>query len=427
MCAMFGPLQSHARAPEHPYLSQLLGKPILDAQGDRIARLHDLVVRFGSQPHPVVSGLIARQGRRDFFLPWSQVAEITPAGIRLGTFKVDLRPFARRPGEALLRRDILDKQLIDVDGRRVIRANDLRLARVDGDYRLVAVDVSAQGLLRRLGPAALVGDLEGRQLIDWADVESFATDVPMVRLRTPHAGLRKLHPVDIARIVEAVSYPQRQEIIASLDDETAADTVQELAPDDAAGLMERLDPERAADILDEMEPNDAADLLADLPEAHAETLLERMEPDEAADVRELLAYEGDTAAGLMTTEFVALPPETTAGAALAFIRALEEAPNPLYHVYLVGPEDRWLGVASLRDIVLAPPKTPLSAIEMPDYQAATKDEDPRAVAHTMAEYNLSDMPVLDDEGRLLGIILVDDAMDVLHPDLWRRRIANALR
>src|SRR5581483_6558376 len=134
------------------------------------------------------------------------------------------------------------------------------------------------------GPAALVGDLEGRQLIDWADVESFATDVPMVRLRQPHAGLRRLHPVDIARIVEAVSYPQREEIIEALDDEVAADTVQELAPDDAAGLMERLDPERAADILDEMEPNDAADLLADLPEARAESLLERMEPDEAADV-----------------------------------------------------------------------------------------------------------------------------------------------
>ncbi|HEX5499083.1 MAG TPA: magnesium transporter, partial [Thermomicrobiales bacterium] len=183
----------------------------------------------------------------------------------------------------------------------------------------------------------------------------------------------------------------------------------------------------AADILDEMEPNDAADLLADLPEAQAASLLERMEPDEAADVRELLAYEEDTAAGLMTTEFVTAPPATTAGDALTMIRALPEPPNPLYHVYLVGPDDRWLGVASLRDIVLAPPATPLAAIAMPDYRAATQDEDPRTAAHTMAEYNLSDLPVLDDDGRLLGIILIDDAMDALYPDLWRRRLANTFR
>lgn len=409
------------------YLSQLLGKPILDAAGERIAKVQDLVVRFGSAPHPPVSGVVARQGRRAFYLPWDQVAEATPAGIRLGTFTVDLRPFARREGEVLLRRDVLDKQLIDVDGRRVVRANDLRLAPVDGDYRLVGVDVSVQGLWRRLGPAALTGSVEGREMIDWADVESFATDTPMVRLRVPHAGLARLHPVEIARIVEAVSHRQRQEILEALDDETAADTVQELPPEDAADLIERLDPERAADILDEMEPDDAADLLADLPEASAEELLERMEPDEAADVRELMAYGGDTAAGLMTTALVTLPRDLTAGAALAALRALPEPPNPLYHLYLVDGDERLVGVVSLRDVVLAPPDAPLAALAAPDFPSAGRDDDPREVAHTMAEYNLTDLPVVDAAGRVLGIVLVDDAMDVLHPDLWRRRAANAFR
>ena len=192
------------------YLSQVLDRPVRDAAGVQIARVHDLVIRFGREPHPPISGLIARQGRRKFYLPWSQVAELSPRDARLKTFKVDLRPFERRDGEALLRRDILDKQLIDTEGRRVVRASDLRLSR-DGDgYRVVAVDVSVRGLLRRLGPAALTGSIESRRLIDWADVESFATDVPMVRLRVPYQGVAKLHPVEIARIVESLTFRQGQ-------------------------------------------------------------------------------------------------------------------------------------------------------------------------------------------------------------------------
>ncbi len=411
------------------YLSHLLGKPVLDAQGGQMARVHDLVVRFGAELHPPVSGLIARQGRRDFYLPWERVAEVTASGVRLGTYKVDLRPFERRDGEALLRRDILDKQLIDVDGRRVVRANDLRLEPVEGRYRLVGVDVSVQGLWRRLGPAALTGGVEGRELIDWADVESFATDVPMVRLRVPHTGVSKLHPVEIARIVEAVSFQQGQEILEALDDETAADTIQELPPDDAAGLIERLDPERAADILDEMEPDDAADLLGDLSEASAEDLLGRMEPDEAEDVRELLAYDEDTAAGLMTTDFVTLPRTLTASEGLARLRALEEAPDRLYHLYLVEGEgsEHVTGVLSLRDLVLAAPETPLTELALPEVRSVRPEDEPREVAHVMAEYNLTDLPVVDETGCVLGVILIDDAMDVLHPDLWQRRLSNAFR
>ncbi len=299
------------------YLSQVLDRPVLDAQGERIARIQDLVVRFGSGPHPAVSGLVAREGRRRFFMEWARVASLSGEGARLDTFTLDLQPFVRRDGEALLRRDILDKQLIDVDGRRVVRASDLQLSPVEADYRLVGVDVSVQGLLRRLGPAALAHRITGERLIDWADVESFATDVPMVRLRVPHTGVARLHPVEIARIVESLPFDQGQEILAALDDETAADAVQELSPDDAASHLGAFERGRAADILDEMDPDEVADILGDLDEEHAEDLLARMEPDEAADARELLAYDEDTAGGLMTTDFVTLPQALTAGEALA--------------------------------------------------------------------------------------------------------------
>lgn len=411
------------------YLSQVLDKPLRDAQGERIARIQDLIVRFGSESHPPLSGIVARQGRRRFFVEWARIATLSVEGARLATFTLDLQPFVRRDGEALLRRDILDKQLIDIDGRRVVRASDLQLAPVEGGYRLVGVDVSVQGLLRRLGPAALAHHITGEQLIDWADVESFATDVPMVRLKVPHAGVARLHPVEIARIVESLPFDQGQEVLAALDDETAADAVQELSPDDAASHLGAFERDRAADILDEMDPDEVADILGDLEEEHAEDLLARMEPDEAADARELLAYDEDTAGGLMTTDFATLPQGLTAGEALVQLRALEEPPDPLYHIYLVPEAGSWrlLGVVSLRAIALADPATPLVALQHPEFRLVRVDERPKEVAHVMAEYDLSDLPVVDDEGDILGVVLIDDAVDVLYPDLWRRRVTQGRR
>jgi CBS domain-containing protein len=408
------------------YLSQVLGRAVFDAAGERIARVRDLLVQFGSEPHPPVSGIVAGVGGREFFVDRAQVAEISAQGVRLATFKVDLRPFERREGEVLLRRDILDKQLIDVDGRRLVRANDLELAELGGQYRLVGVDVSAQALLRRLGPAALTGAIKASRVIDWEDVESFATDVPMVRLRSSHQGLAKLHPVEIAHIVESLSPRQAQEVLDSLDDETVADTIQELPAEDAAQMIQGLDRERAADILDEMDPDDAADLLGDLPAEHAAELLDLMEPDESEDVRELLTYQEDTAAGLMTTDYVVLPARLSAGEALARVRALAEPPDPLYHLYLVDDEtsEHLVGVLPLRDLVLAEPQAPVTELAWLDFQSARADESPRTVAQRMAEYNLAALPVVDEAGSLLGVILVDDAIEVLVPELWKRRRAG---
>lgn len=412
------------------YLSQILGKPIVDAQDATIARVKDLIVQFGDAAHPPVGGLVARHDRRDFYLNLNRVGELSSVGFQMSTFTVDLRPFERREGEVLLRRDILDKQLIDVDGRRVVRANDLELVWADGKYHLVGVDVSAQGILRRLGPAKFTGNLPSRSLIDWADVESFATQAPMVRLRVSQAGLGRLHPVEIAQIVEALSPQQGHEVIQALDDETAADTVQELDPDDAADLLELMDPEHAADILDEMELNDAADVLAEMTDADSDELLGLMGPEESADVRELLdfaeLYDADTAAGLMTTDFVSVSPALTAAQCLAGLRALPDAPEPLYHLYLATAEvtpgrQPLVGVVALRDVVLADPSASLDSFREDVLLTVRLEEPARAVAHKMAEYNLATIPVIDSEGCILGVIHIDDAMDVLLPDLWSRR------
>lgn len=412
------------------YLSQVLGKPILDAQGTAIARVRDLIVQFGDTAHPPVSGLVARRDRRDFYLNVNRVGELSPRGFQMNAFTVDLRPFERRAGEVLLRRDILDKQVIDVDGRRVVRANDLELIWAEGVYRLVGVDVSAQGILRRLGPAKLTGNLSSRALIDWAEVESFATQAPMVRLRVSQAGLARLHPVEIAQIVEALSPRQGQDVIHLLDDETAADTVQELDPDDAADLLELLDPQHAADILDEMKPNDAADVLAEMTSEDSDELLGLMEPDESDEVRELLDYaeqfDGDTAAGLMTTDFIAVSPSLTVAECLIGLRQVPEPPDPLYHLHLATDEaapgrQKLVGIVALRDVVLAEPSTLLETLKDDGFLTVRLEEPARSVARTMAEYNLTSVPVVDDDGCILGVVHVDDAMDVLLPAAWRRR------
>ncbi len=418
------------------YLSRVLSKPIVDTEGEQIARIEDIVVRFGVDPMPPVSGLVARQGRRDFYVDWEQVAELSGTGAQLATFKVDLRPFSRQDGEALLRRDILDKQLIDVDGRRVVRANDLLLARTGTDVRLVGVDVSIQGIWRRLAPQRFTSEATGRRLIEWADVESFATDVPMVRLRTSHERVARLHPVEIAQLLDDLSPIHSREILESLDDETAADAVQELDPDDAADLLEGIDPERAADILDDMAPDDAADVLAEMGLADSEELLSLMEPDESEDVRELLIlakrHSGDVAASLMTTDIVTLDPTLTTGQVLETLRQLPDPPDPLFHLYLVENDladaDRQhiVGVVSLRNLVLSDPETLLSDQADRTVPTVTLDTPSREVAQIMSEYNLATIPVVDEDGCILGAVHVDDAMDILLPELWARRLTGRL-
>ncbi|HEX5503831.1 MAG TPA: CBS domain-containing protein [Thermomicrobiales bacterium] len=412
------------------YLSSVLGKPIVDRQGERLGTVKDLLVRLGRDTHPPVAGLVAHTQGRDVFLPRAQVAELGAAGARLRSATIDLQRFARRDNEILLGRDVLDRQLIDVNGRRVIRVNDLQLARIDGEYRLVGVDVGGRALLRRLAPArfsrrALAGDL-----IDWAELEYFASHAPEVRLRVSHERIARLHPVEIARLVDALSYRQGAEVIESLDAETAAETLQEMTEERQADIVGGMDEERAADILEEMDPGDAADLLQDLSDEKVEDILERMEPDDQQDLRELLEYEEDTAGGIMTNDFVTVPADLTAAEAVDYIRALPEEPELLYYLYVVPAPDsyRLLGVVSLRDLLVrAGAATPLREVMATEIITARPDDAAREVARAIAAYNFIALPVVDDEGDIVGIVTVDDAMDLVLPEEWRPRVPKVFR
>ena len=406
------------------YLSQVLGRPIRDLEGEHMANVKDVIVRLGENDHPPVTGLVARYRRRDFFLSRWRVTQLDQNGVRLNSDIFDLRPFVRRENEVLLARDVLDKQLIDVDGKRVVRVNDVQIIQAAGEWRVTGADVSLQGLWRRLAPAGFAGTRTPVEVLDWADVGYLATDAATVQLKSSSDKLARLHPVEIARLAEALSYHHGSEVVESLDDETAAETLEEMPAEHQARILSDMDQERAADILEWMSPDEAADVLGDLPEEKAEELLGLMEHEEQADVAELLPYEDDTAGGLMTTEFVTLPRELTVGEALARLREMAETPNMIYYLYVVEAEGSWrlCGVIALRSLILADPSMPLEDVMRTEFQRASAQEPAREVAQRIAEYNLLALPVVDESGDILGIITVDDAMEILLPKDWRQHL-----
>ena len=408
------------------YLSQVIGRPIRDLEGLRVASLKDVIVRLGDDDHPPVTGLVAKYRGRDFFLSRWRISELSERGVRLNSDILDLRPFVRRENEVLLARDVLDKQLIDVDGKRVVRVNDVQIIQVADDWRVTGADVSLQGLWRRLAPPGFLSPSKPVEVIDWADVGYLATDAATVQLKSSSGKLARLHPVEIARLAEALSYHHGSEVVEALDDETAAETLEEMQAERQARILGDMDEERAADILEWMSPDEAADVLGDLPEEKAEELLGLMEDEEQAEVAELLPYADDTAGGLMTTEFVTVPRDLTVGEALARLREMAETPNMIYYFYVVEEDQPWklVGVIALRSLILSDPSAPLEEVMRTELQTAHPDEAAEAVAQRIAEYNLLALPVVDEDGDILGIVTVDDAMEILLPRDWRQRLPH---
>jgi CBS domain-containing protein len=406
------------------YLSQLLNRPVFDARNEKIATVDDILVRYGHEDYPPVVGIVARYRRRNFFIPWRDIADLGLTGARIKSPKLDLTPFDRREGEVLLGKDVLDNQLIDVDGKRVVRVNDVQLIEAGSSWRVSGADVSFQGFVRRLMPKGFRGSDRPVEVIDWADVGYLATDTATVtvQLKSSKDKLSRLHPVEIAQLAETLSPIHRTEVVESLDNEIAADTLEEMSTEIQARILEEMDEERAADILEEMSPDDAADVLGELSDEKAEELFNLMEPDEKADVAELMPYEHDTAGGLMTTEFVVFPKELTVGATIARLREMAETPNMIYYLYVVEEEGSWklVGLLSLRSLILADPTRTLAEVMRSEFRSAHTSDSAEEVAQTIAEYNLLALPVLDDEGDLAGIVTVDDAMEILLPKHLQR-------
>src|SRR5216684_211843 len=360
-----------------PYLSEIQQRRVIEPNGNEVGTLKDLAVVPQGQ-FPAVQWAILATGDGEQVVKWADMAQeighLRLRGRREAMQTVTLPPEALR-----LSRDLLDKQIVDTHGAKVVRVNDLQLSDVDGQLRLVGADVGLRGLLRRVGAESLaerVVGLAGRRLprgiIPWHLVEPLepANDAPAktaaVRLTIPHAKLALLHPADIADIVEEMTADERLAVFDQLDVETAAEALGEVEPEMQAAIMGDLDEERAADILEEMDPDEAVDLLQDLPEEQREELIELMDEEEGADVEELLAYPEDSAGGIMTTDFLALPRDLTTGQAIDRLRELQPDPALVYYLYVVDAEGRLDGNVSLRDLVVASPETPLTDIMNPN-------------------------------------------------------------
>lgn len=401
------------------YLSQILGRPIASLEGEEIATIKDVIVRYGEEDYPPLMGLVARYRRRLFFIAENRLEKFGRNGATLRTDVLDLTPFSRRENEVLLAKDVLDKQLIDIDGKRVVRVNDVQLIGVGNQWRVTGADVSLKGFLRRLMPAGFYGSRKTVEVLDWADVGYLATDskTVTVQLKSSKDKLSRLHPVEIAQLAEALSPNHRTDIVGSLDDEIAADTLEEMSTENQARVLEELDEERAADLLEEMSPDDAVDVLEELDDEKAKELFDLMEDHEKVDVAELMSYEGDTAGGLMTTELVAIPQTMTVGEAIENLRQMARTPHMVYYIYVRESDTskKLVGITTLRTLILSEPDAVISGLMRTDFQFVKPDEPSEQVALKIAEYNLLAIPVLNENEEILGIATVDDAMEILLP------------
>jgi CBS domain-containing protein len=416
-----------APAAEQPpilHLSAVVGSPLRDANGERLGKVEDLIVRLGGTGYPPITGFLVNVAGRTSFLGADRVSEIATDGVVMRKAKLDLRPFERRAEEVLLKRDLLDRQLINVQGARLVRANEIELALVAGSWRVVGVDTGPRGGLRRLLPKGLGAHIATGEFLDWAGVEPFVGHVPTVRLRVPHPKLAKLHPAQIADLVEAASRREGEEIIQAVGDddrELEADVFEELDDQHQREFLEDRPDAQVAAILSRMAPDDAADIVGELDESRREQVLSLLPVSHRVKVRALLGYDPAEAGGLMSPDFILLHGSTSAGDALSAVRRSRIAPELLTAVFVSSQEGSLDGSVTVTALVRADPTRSLSSIVKHEVPCLSPDASFEEVARLMADYNLTSIPVVDDGGQMVGVVTVDDVLEAMLPRGWRRR------
>ena len=410
-------------APDLLHLSLIAGGELRDTDGGRLGRVDDLVVRLGDADFPPVSGALASVANRQVYVPAGQIGRIAHGQVDLRAKQLNVQPFVRRPQEVLLRKDVLDRQLINVDGARLVRANEIELARLDGWYRVVGVETGMRSLLRRLLPRRLADRVSSDRFLSWASVEPFTGHVPTVRLRVPHPKLARLHPAQLADLVEAASHSEGREIIESVktDQEREADLFEELDDQHRIEFIEERSDGDVAAVLAQMEPDDAADLVAQLPEERREPVVRILPIAQRRRVRRLLGYDPSTAGGLMSPEFVCVYGQATQEEVVVKLRRSRAPAEVLTAVYVMGADRRLLGGIALADLVRAEPDTALDTLVESGDARVGPDSELEEVARLMSDYDLNAVPVVDESEQMIGVVTVDDVLEVVLPRSWRRQ------
>jgi CBS domain-containing protein len=407
------------------HLSTVLRSPLLDRTGERLGRVEDVIVRLADGGYPPVTGLKARIGGRELFVPIDKIATLEAGAARLSGQKLSLGRFERRVGEVLLRQDVLGRKLVNVeaDPPSLVTAHEIELACIEGWWRVVGVDPSARAQLRRALPRALKGAVGDRPFLDWTDLEPFVGHVPSARLRFSHRKLANLHPAEIADLVEAASHEEGEELIEAVghDRELEADVFEELDEHHQLEFIRERPDAQVAAVLARMASDDAVDLLAEIDQERRARILALLPPAGRRRIETLMGYNPSTAGGLMSPDFIALDEGRSVADALARVRASAIGPQMLTTVYLLDAGGALAGSAAIVGLLRVDSGARLADVAEREPESVPTDADLPEVARTMTDYNLVMLPVLDEERRLVGVITVDDVLELTLPAGWRRR------
>lgn len=409
------------------FSSDITNKPVLDPKGEDLGKVRDLIVVKGD-PLPTVSALIVERKKKRYHIPWERLSLFNKKIISASIFKGDLQLYVENEEDLLINRDLLDRQIVDANGAKVVRVNDVKLEGYNNEAVLLAVDVGMRGLLRRLGIERGSEEFLGffktslsHNLISWNYIQTLRPKLDQIALTVPRQMLADLHPADIADIISQVSREEGAHLMKDLDVETAAETLSELKPEMQADIINAMDTEKAADIIEEMPPDEAADIIGDLPSEKAKELLENIEKEDAEDIQELLGHEEGTAGGLMTNDYIAYPPDLTVEEATQRFRTDARHVETIFYIYIVDQDEKLMGVTSLRELLLAGSDCLMADIMETNVKSVAPGDDEMAVAEIVSKYNVLAIPVVDENGYMHGIVTVDDIIDVLLPPSAKKK------
>lgn len=409
------------------FLSSVLGKTVINRQGMEIGKLHDLVMVPG-EVFPAVSRLLVKRGKEIISIPWKNISLFNPVVISMAGPPEEMAEYSVREGEILVRRDILDQQIVDVNGAKVVRVNDLKLSSYKELLCIISADIGFRGLLRRLGYEKLLESLAKafkkelpHQEISWEYVQPLEMNVSRLALTMARDQMADMHPADLAHIISQIPSRNIPTVLNSLDMETAGEAIHELEPELRSRVISQLDSEQASDILEEMAPDEAADVLGDLPDEKAQELLGLMDEEEAEDIQELMVHEEDIAGGLMNSDFLSITKDMTVDEALAEVRLLAPDVETVYYVYVLDQEELLEGVVTLKDLIINPTGTRVDDIMTTNLKKVHIDSTPDDILEIIAKYDLIAVPVLDTDEKMAGIVTVEDILELFLPYALKRR------
>lgn len=408
------------------FISELLHKPVLDPKGDELGRVTDFVVIKG-EPLPKVSALILGK-KKKLRLEWDELSIFNKRVISSKIYSSRIKSYESSEDDLLIVRDIFDKQIVDADGAKVVRVNDVKLEGKNHKALLAAVDVGVSGILRRLGIERrsesiyrIFGKTLSSNLISWGYIQPLEPRLTKISLTVPRQMISALHPVDIAEMISSMTHEQGMALFKGLDPNVAAETLHELEESTRKAIVESLGNEHMSEIVMRMAPDEAADLIGDMESDTAREILDSIEEEEAQDIQDLLEHEDDTAGGLMTTEFIAYLPTLKVSEAIERFKIEAQDVETVYYIFVIDEDEKLLGITSLKDILLSSPDILLSDIMETKLKTVTPDMDQDEVADMVSKYNLLAIPVVDQDDKMLGIVTVDDIVDILLPAPHRKK------